>query len=94
MNVFSGFTFSESHLRGMNYWSCFISDNKFLCLESVFVHYFLCCSSSDLQREQEAANSRHQAEVSELKHHLSCMNSLVERGNQALQQKAQVMWYI
>ncbi|XP_018517099.1 sperm-associated antigen 5 [Lates calcarifer] len=44
---------------------------------------------SDLQREQEAANSRHQAEVSELKHHLSCMNSLVERGNQALQQKAQ-----
>ncbi|GAA6233801.1 sperm-associated antigen 5 [Lates japonicus] len=49
------------------------------------LHTIIC----DLQREQEAANSRHQAEVSELKHHLSCMNSLVERGNQALQQKAQ-----
>nr|XP_046272390.1 sperm-associated antigen 5 [Scatophagus argus] len=42
-----------------------------------------------LQVEQQAANNRHQAEVFELKHQLSRLNSLAERGNQALQQKAQ-----
>ncbi|KAM9363717.1 sperm-associated antigen 5 [Symphorus nematophorus] len=42
-----------------------------------------------LQVEQQAANNRHQVEVCELKHQLSRLNSLVERGNQALQQKAQ-----
>ncbi|XP_040003176.1 sperm-associated antigen 5 [Xiphias gladius] len=42
-----------------------------------------------LQEEQQAANSNHEAEVYELKHQLSSLNSLVERGNQALQQKAQ-----
>ncbi|XP_038569125.1 sperm-associated antigen 5 [Micropterus salmoides] len=42
-----------------------------------------------LQGEQQAANSRHEAEVFELKHQVSCLNSLVERGNHALQQKAQ-----
>ncbi|KAI3353100.1 hypothetical protein L3Q82_019669, partial [Scortum barcoo] len=41
-----------------------------------------------LQGEQQAANSRHQAEVFELKHQLSRLNSLAERGSQALQQKA------
>lgn len=40
--------------------------------------------------ELETANNRHQAEVFELKHQLSRFNSLVEKGNQALQQKAQV----
>ncbi|XP_062244886.1 sperm-associated antigen 5 [Platichthys flesus] len=42
-----------------------------------------------LQEEQQAANSKHIAEVSELQHQLSRLNILVERGNQALQQKAQ-----
>ncbi|XP_031132814.1 sperm-associated antigen 5 isoform X2 [Sander lucioperca] len=44
---------------------------------------------SGLQVEQQAANNRHEAEVFELKHQLSRLNSLFERGNQALQQKAQ-----
>ncbi|XP_037621347.1 sperm-associated antigen 5 [Sebastes umbrosus] len=44
---------------------------------------------SGLQVEQQAANNRHKAEVFELKHQLSCLNSLLERGNQAMQQKAQ-----
>eukprot|EP00066_Takifugu_rubripes_P021950 XP_011611216.1 PREDICTED: uncharacterized protein LOC105417693 [Takifugu rubripes] len=42
-----------------------------------------------LQVEHEAANSRQQAEVVELRHQLNRLNSLVERGNQALQQKTQ-----
>ncbi|XP_029013968.1 sperm-associated antigen 5 [Betta splendens] len=42
-----------------------------------------------LQREQQAANSRHEAEVFGLKHQLQQLNSLVEKGQQALQQKAQ-----
>uniref|UniRef100_A0A671WN76 Uncharacterized LOC115592271 n=1 Tax=Sparus aurata TaxID=8175 RepID=A0A671WN76_SPAAU len=41
------------------------------------------------QVEQQAANNRHQSEVLELKNQLSRLNSLAERGNQALQQKAQ-----
>ncbi|KAK9540510.1 hypothetical protein VZT92_002957 [Zoarces viviparus] len=44
---------------------------------------------SGLQVEQQAANSRHDAEVFELKRQLSGLNRLFERGNQALQQKAQ-----
>ncbi|KAF1395350.1 hypothetical protein PFLUV_G00010610 [Perca fluviatilis] len=44
---------------------------------------------SGLQVEQQAADYRHEAEVSELNHQLSRLNSLFERGNQALQQKAQ-----
>ncbi|KAL7405242.1 hypothetical protein ABVT39_025726 [Epinephelus coioides] len=43
---------------------------------------------SGLQVEQQAANNRHEAEVFELKHQLSRVNSLFEKGNQALQQKA------
>ncbi|KAM4603347.1 uncharacterized protein ACJ7VT_018064 [Polymixia lowei] len=42
-----------------------------------------------LQGEQQTAASRHGDEVSELKAQLSRLNSQVERGNQALQQKAQ-----
>ncbi|CAJ1052428.1 sperm-associated antigen 5 [Xyrichtys novacula] len=42
-----------------------------------------------LQGEQQAANSRHEAELFELKRQLHRLNSLVEKGNQALQQKAQ-----
>eukprot|EP00064_Thunnus_orientalis_P008337 superscaffoldBa00000986_g8360 len=42
-----------------------------------------------LQVEQQAANTRHEAEVSDLKHQLSRFNRLVEKGNQALQQKTQ-----
>lgn len=57
---------------------------------SVLNCFPMCCSSCGLQVEQETANNRHQAEVFELKHQLSCFNSLVEKGNQALQQKAQV----
>lgn len=53
-------------------------------------HYLMRGSSCGLQVEQEAANNRHQAEVFELKHQLSRLNNLVERGSQALQQKAQV----
>lgn len=48
------------------------------------------CSSCGLQVEHEAANNRQQAEAFELKHQLNRLNSLVERGNQALQQKTQV----
>lgn len=48
------------------------------------------CSSSGLQEEQQAADRRHEAEVSELKRRLERLNSQVERGNLALQQKAQV----
>ncbi|KAA8594701.1 hypothetical protein FQN60_011836 [Etheostoma spectabile] len=44
---------------------------------------------SVLQVEQQAADDRHKAEVFELKHQLSRLNSLFEKGNQALQQKAQ-----
>ncbi|KAM6941858.1 sperm-associated antigen 5 [Lycodopsis pacificus] len=44
---------------------------------------------SGLQVEQQAANSRHDAEVFELKRQLSGLNRLFEKGNQALQQKAQ-----
>ncbi|XP_074554884.1 sperm-associated antigen 5 [Halichoeres trimaculatus] len=42
-----------------------------------------------LQGEQQAADSRHVAEVFELKHQLNHLNNLVEKGSQALQQKAQ-----
>ncbi|KAG7221829.1 hypothetical protein INR49_017005, partial [Caranx melampygus] len=42
-----------------------------------------------LQEEQQAAKSKHEAEVFELKHQLSRLSSLAEKGNQALQQKAQ-----
>nr|XP_019956861.1 PREDICTED: sperm-associated antigen 5 [Paralichthys olivaceus] len=42
-----------------------------------------------LQEEQQAANSKHKAQVFELQHQLSRLNILVDRGNQALQQKAQ-----
>ncbi|MEQ2227181.1 hypothetical protein ILYODFUR_035139, partial [Ilyodon furcidens] len=42
-----------------------------------------------LQVEQQTSHSRHRAEVLELKQELHRMNNLVERGNQALQQKAQ-----
>lgn len=52
----------------------------------------MCGSSGGLQVELEAANNRHQAEVLELQHRLSCLNSLVERGNQALQQKVLVVY--
>ncbi|XP_054460225.1 sperm-associated antigen 5 [Anoplopoma fimbria] len=44
---------------------------------------------SGLQVEQQAANNRHEAEVFELRHQLSSLNSLFEKGNLALQQKAQ-----
>ncbi|XP_034044445.1 sperm-associated antigen 5 isoform X2 [Thalassophryne amazonica] len=44
---------------------------------------------SVLQREQEAADMRYENEVCGLKHQLSLLTSLVERGNMALQQKAQ-----
>ncbi|XP_034755324.1 sperm-associated antigen 5 isoform X2 [Etheostoma cragini] len=44
---------------------------------------------SVLQMEQQAADNRHKTEVFELKHQLSRLNSLFEKGNQALQQKAQ-----
>lgn len=50
----------------------------------------MCCSSCRLQVEHEAANNRQQAETFELKHQLNRLNTLVERGNQALQQKTQV----
>ncbi len=53
-------------------------------------HCSMCRSSCRLQGEQQAANSRHQAEVFELKHQLSRLNGLAERGSQALQQKALV----
>lgn len=51
----------------------------------------MCGSSGGLQVELEVANNRHQAEVLELQHQLSCLNNLVEKGSQALQQKAQVV---
>lgn len=61
-------------------------------LNSLFsLHYLTCGSSGGLQEELEAANSRHQAKVSELQHQLSSLNVRVERGNQALQQKEQVV---
>ncbi|XP_029299355.1 sperm-associated antigen 5 [Cottoperca gobio] len=44
---------------------------------------------SGLQVEQQAANDRHEAEVSELNCQLGSLSSRFERGNQALQQKAQ-----
>lgn len=42
-----------------------------------------------LQRELEATNDLYQSEVSELKYQLSRLNTRVEKGNAALQQKAQ-----
>uniref|UniRef100_A0A3P9N084 Si:dkey-25o16.4 n=1 Tax=Poecilia reticulata TaxID=8081 RepID=A0A3P9N084_POERE len=42
-----------------------------------------------LQVELQTSSSRHQAEVLELKQEVRRLSSLVERGNQALQQKAQ-----
>ncbi|XP_070783226.1 sperm-associated antigen 5 [Enoplosus armatus] len=42
-----------------------------------------------LQGEQQTANSRHEAEVFEFKHQINRLNSLVERGTHALQQKTQ-----
>ncbi|XP_076585034.1 sperm-associated antigen 5 [Chaetodon auriga] len=42
-----------------------------------------------LKVEQQAADCRHQAEVLELQRQVSRLNSLAERGSQALQQKAQ-----
>lgn len=47
-------------------------------------------SSCGLEVEQQAANTRHELEVFELKHQLSRLSGLLEKGNQALQQKAQV----
>ncbi|XP_028273957.1 sperm-associated antigen 5 [Parambassis ranga] len=49
------------------------------------LHKTICA----LQVEHQAANNRHEAEVFELKHQLNRMSNLVERGNQALQQKAE-----
>lgn len=40
--------------------------------------------------ELQTSSSRHQAEVLELKQEVRRLSSLVERGNQALQHKAQV----
>lgn len=51
--------------------------------------FFSHCSC-DLQREQQAANSRHDTEVFELKYQLQHLNSLVEKGRQVLQQKTRV----
>lgn len=55
------------------------------------LRYLICGSSGGLQEELEAANSRHQAKVSELQHQLSSLKVRVERGNQALEQKEQVV---
>ncbi len=66
------------------------SNLRIVCVVLVVQLYLLRCSSCGLQVEQQAANSRHQAEVFELKEQLRSLNSLVERGSQALQQKAQV----
>ncbi|XP_040043655.2 sperm-associated antigen 5 [Gasterosteus aculeatus] len=44
---------------------------------------------SHLQVELQAASNKHDAEVFELKHQISGLNSLLQKGNQALQQKAQ-----
>ncbi|XP_044046254.1 sperm-associated antigen 5 [Siniperca chuatsi] len=49
------------------------------------LHNTICA----LQGEHQAANSRHEAEVHELKRQVGRLNSLAERGNHALQQKAQ-----
>ncbi|KAK2918857.1 sperm-associated antigen 5 isoform X1 [Channa argus] len=49
------------------------------------LHNTIC----DLQGEQQATNSRYEAELFELRHQLRHLNSLVERGSRALQQKAQ-----
>uniref|UniRef100_A0A3Q2PVC1 Sperm associated antigen 5 n=1 Tax=Fundulus heteroclitus TaxID=8078 RepID=A0A3Q2PVC1_FUNHE len=49
------------------------------------LHNTICA----LQVEQQTSNSRHQAEVLELQQELRRLNSLVERGNTALQHKAQ-----
>lgn len=54
------------------------------------IQHVLLCSSYGLQEEQQAAKSKHEAEVFELRHQLGRLSSLAERGNQALQQKAQV----
>lgn len=50
-----------------------------------------CVVSSHLQVELQAASNKHDAEVFELKHQISGLNSLLQKGNQALQQKAQVI---
>lgn len=50
----------------------------------------MCCSSYRLQVEHETANNKHQIETCELKLQLNRLNTQVERGNQALQQKTQV----
>ncbi|XP_037329062.2 sperm-associated antigen 5 isoform X2 [Pungitius pungitius] len=44
---------------------------------------------SNLQVELQAASNRHDAEVFDLKHQISGLNSLLQKGNQALQQNAQ-----
>ncbi|KAM8879304.1 sperm-associated antigen 5 isoform 1-T2 [Spinachia spinachia] len=49
----------------------------------------LHATSSNLQVELQAASNRHDAEVFELRHQISGLNSLLQKGNQALQQKAQ-----
>ncbi|XP_068177210.1 sperm-associated antigen 5 [Antennarius striatus] len=49
------------------------------------LHNIIC----GLQVEQQTANNSHQAEVLELKRQISRLNSLAERGSEALQQKAQ-----
>lgn len=53
-------------------------------------HHKMCNSSCSLQVEQQTITNRHEAEVLELKVQLGRLNNLVEKGNQALQQKAQV----
>lgn len=50
----------------------------------------MCCSSYRLQVEHETASNKHQIETCELKLQLNRLNTQVERGNQALQQKTQV----
>jgi len=55
----------------------------------LFQHDLMHCSSSGQQVAQQAANDRHHAEVFELKHQLSRLSSLFEKGNRALQQRAQ-----
>lgn len=80
----TGFMFRKEHVH-----TSLMNDfNKFKV--ALVWLYLLHCSSCRLKVEQQAANNRHQAEVMELQRQLSRLNSLAEKGSQALQQKAQV----
>ena len=62
----------------------------FILLPGVSIQCHVCCSSCGLQREQQAAASKHRDEVVQLTNQLSRLSGQVEKGQLAQQLETQV----